>query len=224
MKRCPACSRTYEDDTLSFCLEDGSVLSAAFDEVQTVVRGAEDTVLIHNDSAFRPVRPTAESLPPNSTAAPSSNSIFPHLLYASTGLLGLVIIGLIIGGVLWFRSGDVANVSNTKGNSNRSNSNVVVVPTPTIAVPSPTAEIRSSDKLGLRQIETALDGTRITFYQQPSLSRCESDCADNPICKGYTWIVAGTYNPGDAAMCYLMSSVTKTNGAKGHVSAVKGMP
>jgi hypothetical protein len=28
MKRCPACQRTYTDDTLSYCLEDGSALVA----------------------------------------------------------------------------------------------------------------------------------------------------------------------------------------------------
>src|SRR3954471_14404456 len=31
MKRCPTCNRTYPDDTLAFCLIDGSVLSAPFD-------------------------------------------------------------------------------------------------------------------------------------------------------------------------------------------------
>ena len=28
MKRCPVCQRTYEDDTLTYCLEDGSLLSS----------------------------------------------------------------------------------------------------------------------------------------------------------------------------------------------------
>jgi hypothetical protein len=31
MKSCPTCNRTYPDDTLAFCLMDGSVLSAPFD-------------------------------------------------------------------------------------------------------------------------------------------------------------------------------------------------
>jgi len=50
MKKCPACSRTYSDETLSFCLEDGSLLSAAYnfsnqksvikdDEIITVLSG-----------------------------------------------------------------------------------------------------------------------------------------------------------------------------------------
>lgn len=41
MKKCPACNRTYSDETLSFCLEDGSLLSASFnldEEPETVVR------------------------------------------------------------------------------------------------------------------------------------------------------------------------------------------
>src|SRR5256885_1686741 len=29
MKRCPTCKRTFEDDTLSFCLDDGTPLVAA---------------------------------------------------------------------------------------------------------------------------------------------------------------------------------------------------
>src|SRR3954463_3026749 len=36
MKSCPTCNRTYPDDTLAFCLEDGSVLSASYDSEQTL--------------------------------------------------------------------------------------------------------------------------------------------------------------------------------------------
>ena len=37
MKRCPQCLRTYWDETLSFCLEDGALLSAPYDPAQTLV-------------------------------------------------------------------------------------------------------------------------------------------------------------------------------------------
>lgn len=37
MKRCPQCNRTFWDDTYTFCLEDGSLLSAPFDHQQTLV-------------------------------------------------------------------------------------------------------------------------------------------------------------------------------------------
>lgn len=35
MKRCPACDRTYGDDSITFCLADGSLLSAAYDPETT---------------------------------------------------------------------------------------------------------------------------------------------------------------------------------------------
>jgi hypothetical protein len=35
MKSCPECNRTYPDDTLAFCLVDGSVLSASYEPEQT---------------------------------------------------------------------------------------------------------------------------------------------------------------------------------------------
>ena len=36
MKRCPQCNRTYADDALSFCLDDGSPLATAPDPSATV--------------------------------------------------------------------------------------------------------------------------------------------------------------------------------------------
>src|SRR5256885_4218647 len=35
MKRCPACRRTFADDTITFCLIDGSILSAPYDPQTT---------------------------------------------------------------------------------------------------------------------------------------------------------------------------------------------
>lgn len=32
MKRCPACNRTYADETITFCLADGNLLSAPYDD------------------------------------------------------------------------------------------------------------------------------------------------------------------------------------------------
>jgi len=39
MKSCPTCNRTYPDDTLAFCLIDGSVLSAPYDARTEQPRG-----------------------------------------------------------------------------------------------------------------------------------------------------------------------------------------
>jgi hypothetical protein len=37
MKHCPSCKRTYTDETFTFCLEDGSLLSASYDPETTLV-------------------------------------------------------------------------------------------------------------------------------------------------------------------------------------------
>jgi hypothetical protein len=74
---------------------------------------------------------------------------------------------------------------------------------------------------GPREDNTYFDGTRIAYYQRPSVDQCQSDCASNGNCQGFTWIQAGTYNPRDAAMCYLFSAVTGKGTARGHISAVK---
>ena len=44
MKRCPTCDRTYADDTTTFCLNDGSLLSAPYDPQATLhIPQARDT-------------------------------------------------------------------------------------------------------------------------------------------------------------------------------------
>jgi hypothetical protein len=80
----------------------------------------------------------------------------------------------------------------------------------------------NAQSLGAREDNTALQGTNLTYYQRPDFGQCQADCANNANCQGFTWIQAGTYNPRDAAMCYLLSSVTGRSSARGHYSAVKG--
>lgn len=81
--------------------------------------------------------------------------------------------------------------------------------------------LASTQGFGALEENTSLNGTRITYYQRPSVGQCQADCANNPNCKGFTWIAAGTYNANDAAMCYLMSAVTGRATARGHISGVK---
>lgn len=54
MKRCPTCRRTFADDTLSFCLVDGSILSAPYDHQATAADSER-----RGDSA-----PLTEFMPP----------------------------------------------------------------------------------------------------------------------------------------------------------------
>lgn len=84
-------------------------------------------------------------------------------------------------------------------------------PTPTAtqeprATPEPTKEKPKSMFAVLNN--TSFNGSRITYYPRQTFGQCQSDCAANSACRGFTWIKPGAYNPGDSAMCYLMSAVT----------------
>ena len=50
MKICPTCKRRYEDETLRFCLEDGSLLAGGLDQTRPSP-GAEPTLLLPEQAA-----------------------------------------------------------------------------------------------------------------------------------------------------------------------------
>jgi hypothetical protein len=67
MKSCPTCNRTYPDDTLAFCLMDGSVLSAPYDpETKKVIPSSREPTPPRTEV----MNPAAglDSLPPTQAA------------------------------------------------------------------------------------------------------------------------------------------------------------
>jgi nitrate reductase NapE component len=93
MKRCPACQRTYTDDTLRFCLEDGTTLlgsgaSAPSDPLaatlidspprDTSSNRSAPTELLRADSTFDRQSPQSPSWPPPSPSAPGGGRIQPQ--------------------------------------------------------------------------------------------------------------------------------------------------
>lgn len=68
---------------------------------------------------------------------------------------------------------------------------------------------------------SSIDGKTLTFYQGTTPERCQADCAANTQCKAFGLVKAGFYNPGDPAMCYLLSEVTAQNPHACCISAVK---
>jgi hypothetical protein len=76
MKKCPTCNRTYSDETLSFCLEDGSLLSASFN-----LREEQETVVIPNNAELPPTQyfspqKTEYSEIPTIVSAKETNPVF----------------------------------------------------------------------------------------------------------------------------------------------------
>ena len=131
MKRCPQCNRTYTDDALSFCLDDGSPLVSAdapssFDPSATVQypQGRETTpqpTIAYPSQPQAPPPPAAAPSPswsPMPPPAAQKRSVWPWVLGIGAVLV-FVGIGLVI---LIFA---IANITNTNNNNGNSNSNRV---------------------------------------------------------------------------------------------------
>ncbi len=130
MKRCPQCNRTYTDDALSFCLDDGSPLLSASgpmsDPGATVqYPQPRDTspqaTIAFNPGQAAPPPPSAPTPPPSwnpmPPSAPQKRSAWPWILG-----IGAVLVFMGIGVViLIFAVAKIANNNNNNGNSNNSN-------------------------------------------------------------------------------------------------------
>lgn len=81
MKSCPTCNRTYADDTLTFCLVDGAILSAPYDPQATLQMAA----------ARQTAPPPTQVLPayatPGQPAQPRRSPLLPILAIAGVVLL-----------------------------------------------------------------------------------------------------------------------------------------
>ena len=49
IKRCPSCSRTYSDESISFCLADGALLSAPYEASKEEAPATEVLPSVHVD-------------------------------------------------------------------------------------------------------------------------------------------------------------------------------
>src|SRR5205814_10242763 len=129
MKRCPQCNRTYDDDALSFCLDDGSPLvsttaPSSFDPSATVQypqsRDITPPPTIAYPGKSAPPPPQSPAPPPAWSPmpppAPQKRSVWPWLLG-----IGAVLVFMGIGVViLIFAIATVTNNNNNNGNnSNR---------------------------------------------------------------------------------------------------------
>jgi hypothetical protein len=107
MKQCPACKTTYTDDSLSFCLADGTALDTGVDEQPTVVKRGGNNLLrvdIAPVAAPTAVIPNRESEAKHS----SGNWIRVVLAILALGVLAIGAIGLV-GAAFYYGTGGKAN-------------------------------------------------------------------------------------------------------------------
>jgi hypothetical protein len=164
MKTCPTCNRSYNDDTLSFCLHDGSILVAGSNDTQATQRIPAPPVT-HPDAATQayPV-PPAQTLPPvipspqlqHGAWAGPEKSGGSKLWLAIGGIAALLLlaagvgVGLILsrGDLLGGNENETKNRSNSNGASEYRSYNRSATPTST-PQPTPTPDMPIAEKLGL---------------------------------------------------------------------------
>ncbi len=179
MKRCPSCQRTYADDTLKFCLQDGSTLTDADPSVQAYRSGAATEILDSPSLSTHPMPPTAETIAyqPRSTAhasyeshgkppAPRQNT---GLVVGLTAIVTLILVALAgIGAWFYFKNDSTTRkdpppeLNQNQGYDSGQNANVKVKTSPVEnASPSPAASPTPSpiDVAAIRQqVTTVLNG------------------------------------------------------------------
>ena len=204
MKICPTCGKAYEDESLKFCLEDGASLREVRDndpnatwnlarpDIPPTV-AARPTAKVQATLTARP----EQFQPPRS--GPATDDRESRRSSSWPWIFAMVVV-IAIAGVLtaWLLS---RGGSDQIGMTNSATPEPSISRTPTATPEKPKGPFEVFDN-------TSLNGSRITYYPRPTFELCQSDCAANSSCKGFTWIRPGAYNPGDSAMCYLMSAVT----------------
>src|SRR5689334_4288725 len=107
MKRCPTCTRNYFDDTLSYCLEDGSALVYGISSEQ-LTDDESDTAILSRSGAGN--KSTLDPPPPRPGQTTDSRSASPVLVSEVLAspvkliLLAGLIASLLVGGFFAFRS------------------------------------------------------------------------------------------------------------------------
>lgn len=141
MKVCPKCNSSYTDETLNFCLTDGSPLVSGETAASEFSQSWHDSETLHDNRP--PASENTHSTNPNAhaetvflTQAPTETFTRPDegsgkKLYAIIG--GIIALLLIGGGIWWFTSGKnsiAVNADSPENNSGSQTPRVIVQLTP----------------------------------------------------------------------------------------------
>jgi hypothetical protein len=105
MKQCPRCSRNYTDETLVYCLEDGTLLVRARDSEATMINPYPPAPIVPPTAAYQ-MPPFNQPVTPAMFAPAASVPPARHRSPWAVGALVLVAlaVGLTIGGIIFQRS------------------------------------------------------------------------------------------------------------------------
>ncbi len=99
MKSCPTCNRTYSDDSFTFCLSDGALLSAPYDPQATLILPSRRTDPPAGENRTTPL-PDDTELPAPMAALPLSGKVANRRETADTaeaeGVSGATIVTIVM--------------------------------------------------------------------------------------------------------------------------------
>lgn len=191
MKICPACQAQYADDTLSFCLNDGTQLAPGPQaDTPTVVLGETETFVARGAQGTPHVFQPFEVTRVQSFEQPAKRSNTGLVIALTAGGM-LLLFGIIgVAGLLLWRASDgplVANTNtnivkptpslNTNLNSSTPNANTPTRPSPSPEEPKPSPKPTVEEPRDLARYPSS---TRLKFARG-----------------AYTTSFSGDINPGD---------------------------
>lgn len=139
MKICPTCRKTYDDDGLNFCLEDGSVLTFAPTDAAPTVVMEHPRPTNPTPGSWTPQNPPAYSMQPKKKS--SRTWVWVLAIFA---ILVLVCGGGLVGFFLYVASVANSNVTANKGANNSTTTTRTNTNTFTRTTPSPSASVAGS--------------------------------------------------------------------------------
>lgn len=169
MKTCPTCSRTYDDDTLSFCLNDGAPLVSGSYDPQATQRlptppktdPNASTDVYSSATWSSPPKVPPQQPPYGAWAEPqkriSSGGGGCKLWAAIGGIAAVLLLVVGVGAAIilsrggWFGGNDSQSQTYGKNkNDSRGSERATATPTPTPKpTPTPTPDVPAAEKLGL---------------------------------------------------------------------------
>lgn len=223
MKYCPSCQTTYSDESLRFCLQDGTNL---LDYSVTLQRKMMDLGERETVVRRKPITSELEQSQITRVAAlqPQLKRSNAPLILILTAAAMFVFLG-VIGGIWLLLNG---GSSGYKVSSNINGRDNLPTPFPTSANTNglnnnekTNSVVNSGTRWEPLRNNVSLQGKTLTFYRGTTPERCQADCDANQKCHAFTFIRAGAYNPGDPQMCYLISEVSYPSRHACCISAVK---
>ena len=223
MKSCPTCKQNFDDETLNFCLEDGSILTSLVDEVETRLsfRPLENDSIVTKVSNYNPksTNPT-QVLPTQQPLKIQTEYIHNHANSKTNSKLWLVGAGIFVCIIPVAFVAFMIIINAVKPSNNNVLANKQIKEPLNSNIASPTIK-KKEISFSAWNYSASMNGENLTYYPVTTPEQCQADCAKNDKCKGFTFIRAGAYNPNDSAMCYLASYVKEMVTHSCCISAVK---